>query len=380
MNGEDPLLERGGLINYAEINLTNLRNNNKIIRGLLSPEVKIISVVKADAYGHGAEQCSYALYEEGARMFAVASVHEAMQVRGCLPRGAEIIILGYTPPGCAEYLSIYGFIQTVYSSEYAEMLDKAAPSPVRVHIKVNTGMNRLGFKADENGITDVRSIIKLKKLRCEGIFTHFACADEPANPKNAAQFELFMSFVNCIESSDFKFALKHCANSGAVLNAPDTHLDAVRAGVIQYGLGLAAPNPDIFEMGMKPVMTLYSLISQIYYIKKGETVGYGASYKAEKDMRIIVMPIGYADGFIRAYKKCCVTVNGSLLPITGRICMDQCMADATDVGGELKIGGRVALFGGGALKTAEDYAEAAGTINYETVCLISKRVRRVTVT
>lgn len=357
-----------GHINYAAINLTNLRNNYNIIKKIITPPAGVICVVKADAYGHGIRYCAEALYEEGARFFAVATITEALELRKIVGSESDILIMGYTPWQYANVLSENDIIQTVYSSEYAHMLNNHADSDLRVHVKVNTGMNRLGFNTPE----DLISVKSLKYLRYEGVYTHFACSDNPADTLTMNQYR---QFINFIDSSKIEFKITHSANSGAIINFPETHLDAVRAGIILYGLKLDSHSPDITDYGMKPVMTLISTVSHIQTLKRGETVGYGATFTAQRDMKIITVSMGYADGFIRAYNKGMVTVNGKLLPVIGRICMDQFMAYATDV--DVNIGDRVYIFGDDALMKAEHYAELASTINYETVCTISKRVPRV---
>ena len=348
--------------NYAAINLSNLRDNYNVINKMITPPAGVICVVKADAYGHGIRHCADALYNAGARWFAVATIAEAIDLRLIVP-DAEILIMGYTPYQEADTLAQYNLIQTVYSPEYAAMLNDRASKTIRVHVKVDTGMNRLGFTTPEE-------LPKLPRLHYEGVYTHFACSDEPDNPMTLNQYRKFIEFIG---GSGIDFEIRHAANSGAIVNFPSTHLDMVRAGLILYGLKIACDTPDM----IKPVLTLVSSVSHIHTVKKGETIGYGASFTAQRDMRIITVSMGYADGLIRAYNKGAVTVNGKLLPIIGRICMDQFMADATDADIDIKIGDRVHIFGENALMKAEDYADLAGTINYETVCTISKRVPRI---
>jgi alanine racemase len=340
-------------INYASINLNNLRSNYNTITKLITPPAGVICVVKADAYGHGMKHCADTLYNEGARWFAVATLSEAMDLRRILP-DAEILIMGYTPCQHADMLAENNIVQTVYSTEYAITLNNNASKTIRAHVKVDTGMNRLGFTTPDE-------LPKLPYLNYEGVFTHFACADEPDNPMTMNQYR---QFINFIDNSGIDFQMRHAANSGAILNYPNTHLDMVRAGIILYTLN--------------PVLTLVSSISHIHTVKKGETVGYGATFTAQRDMKIITVSLGYADGFIRAYNKGVVTVNGKGLPVIGRICMDQFMADATDVT-DIKIGDRVYIFGDNALMKADDYADIADTINYEVVCTISKRVPRIVI-
>ena len=356
------MINENEFVNYASVNLTNLRDNYRIIKNMITPPAGVICVVKADAYGHGIRNCAETLYNAGAGWFAVATLAEATELRRILP-DAEILIMGYTPCRNADMLAEYNIVQTVYSPEYAEMLNDNATRMIRVHVKVDTGMNRLGF-------TSPYELIKLPKLHYEGIYTHFACSDEPDNPMTMIQFQRFNDFIT---GSGINFEIRHAANSGAIVNFPNTHLDMVRAGIILYGLKIKRDIPN----NIKPVMTLVSSVSHIHTMEKGGTIGYGASFTAQGDMRIITVSMGYADGFVRAYNKGIVTVNGMPLPVIGRICMDQFMADATEADTDIKIGDRVFIFGGDAIMKAEDYAELASTINYETVCAISKRVPRV---
>lgn len=351
-------------VNYASVNLTNLIYNYNKIKNIITPPSGVICVVKADAYGHGIEHCAAALYETGARKFAVATLTEAVELRNLIGDEADILIMGYTPCKYADVLSCYNIVQTIYSPDYAIELNKYALNPIRVHIKVNTGMHRLGFDSAE----DIKSIKQLNKLIYEGIYTHFACSDEPLNTMTMNQYK---KFTDIIGKCGIDFKIRHAANSGAILNFPETHLNAVRAGIILYGLN---GNPNDTNI-MKPVLTLVSTVSHIHNVRKGDTIGYGATFTAPHDMKIITISIGYADGFIRAYNKGKITVNGKLLSVTGRICMDQFMADATDL--DVKVGDRVYLFGDDAIMKTEDYAELADTINYETVCTISKRVPRL---
>ena len=377
------------MMTHAEINLSNLKNNYRIVRRIAAAQADVICVVKADAYGHGVKQCAEALYDEGARFFAVANATEALELRHILS-DVEILILGYTPHELYDKLIENNIIQTIYNFEHFN-------KNLRVHIKVDTGMNRLGFGWDANPPTAAavplplkREVKERKRIQIptsllyanevgdgergppqrwgdpEGVYTHFACADEPSNPMTLQQFDRFNSFI---DRNGLKNVIRHAANSAGIINFPQTHLDAVRAGIILYGL-------YDYE-GIKPVMTLKTIVSHVHTVRKGETVGYGAAFTAPHDMKIVTLPIGYADGFIRAYNKGFVTFNGKPLPIVGRICMDQCMTDASNIDENIKIGDEIFIFGENALCRADDFAAWASSINYETVCLISKRVPRV---
>jgi alanine racemase len=360
----------------ALINAANLRNNYRIIRNRVKPSVDVICVVKANAYGHGIDIAAPALYDEGARFFAVANIDEAVELRRILP-DCEILVLGYTAPDASRLLIDNNIIQTVYSADYARSFypaTKTADKKIRAHLKVDSGMNRLGFKNPAEIPADSD-----KYFDYEGIFTHFSCADaaESTNESDFTNLQL-KCFTDFIGDSKREFKIKHAANSAAILRYPATHLDAVRLGVILYGLKLGV-EPDICDIGMKPVMTLHTVVSHVHTIESGESVGYGAEFTADKKMKIATLAVGYADGFIRAYKKSAVTIKGQQFPIIGRICMDQCSVDISDADFDVKIGDDVFLFGDNAQIKAENLADFASTINYETTCQITARVKRISI-
>lgn len=368
---------------WAEIDLSRLRNNYAEIRRSVNAQTEVMCVVKADAYGHGAEKCAVALYEAGARWFAVSCIEEAMQLRAAfdsrLLYGSKILILGYTPPENAAMLAKYDIRQTVYSSEYAKDLSASASKQgcaVRVHFKLDTGMNRLGFDAETNAAEAILEASKLEGIAAEGLFTHFACADEDdendADSVTRKQFERFRRVDEELSQKGLHL-IRHACNSAGTVKYPEFHLDMVRVGIILYGL---LPCPiDSEKFSLLPVMTFKSTIAHIHTVRKGERVSYGGIYKAEKDVCAATVPVGYADGFIRGFAGGGIYVNGKFAPIIGRICMDQCMADISDIP-DAEVGGEVVLFGGKP-EMLDELARIAGTINYELVCLIGKRVARI---
>ncbi len=362
---------------WAEIDLRKLRSNYTAIRRSVSSSAEMMCVVKADAYGHGAERCAAALYEAGARWFAVSCLEEAMQIRTTfdshLLYGANILILGYTPPENAGLLARNDIRQTVFSLEYAHALSKEAVAQgcaVRVHFKLDTGMNRLGYDALSDAADNIIDSAKLDGIIAEGIFTHFACADEADEGKTRLQFERFRRVEEELSARGLRL-IRHVCNSAATLRFPEYHLDMVRVGIILYGL---EPFP-IENSGLSPVMTFKSIISHIHTVRAGDSVSYNGVYTAKRNVRAATVPVGYADGLLRHFADGGLYINGVCAPILGRICMDQCIVDCGAVP-SAKVGDEVVIFGGDPERLAR-LAEAAGTINYELVCLIGKRVARI---
>ncbi|MBQ4290812.1 MAG: alanine racemase [Clostridia bacterium] len=341
-------------------------------------------VVKADAYGHGAVPCCQALCKAGANFFAVSSLQEAIQVRSATEAwpGVSILILGYTPPEDADLLIRYDIHQAILSEAYAKVLNACvagaraagtvpARSRVKAHIKLDTGMNRIGFSPEEP--ETIAEVCSLDGLEPVGIFTHFAKSDEPESGMTEEQYSRFTHCLRDLEKRGIVFRIRHVCNSAAITNDPDMHLDMVRGGIELYGM-MPSPETAVPKEGLLPCMAFETVVSHIHTVKKGETIGYGGSFRAERDLRIATLPVGYADGFIRSYAKGCVYIGGRPAPIRGRICMDQCMADVTDIPAE--IGDTVTLFGT-EYQTADDLANLIGTISYEVLCLVGKRVPRI---
>jgi len=357
--------------NRAVVDLGVLERNYKRICEYAGG-AKVMCVVKADAYAHGAQRCSEVLYRAGCRLFGVSCVNEALEIRHCVG-DSDILILGIVPEAGVPLLCENNVIAALASAEEARRLASAVPEgkKLRVHIKLDTGMNRIGFAANEKGIDEIEKALSCNKFKAEGLFTHFACADEPSSDMTAAQFERFKYCEAELKKRGIEFSLRHVCNSAATVMNPEMHLDAVRAGIILYGLD---PSPAARASGLCPVMSLKTKITHIHEVEPGETVGYGATFTAERPITVATLPIGYYDGFIRAYANGTgVPFGGKDCPIVGRICMDQCMIDVT--GTDARVGDTVELFGAG--HSVERFADAAGTISYESLCLISKRVERV---
>lgn len=365
---------------WAEIDLDALKYNYRTIRKEVGEKVKFLGVVKADAYGHGSVAVASTLEKEGADYLAVSSIDEAMELR---VNGIHmpILILGHTPKEQVERLIEYDITQTVsckakafeYSIEALRLGKK-----LKIHIKVDTGMSRLGFLCNEEffetGVNGICEALNFPGLNAEGIFTHFAVADEDGDEYTKYtkhQFELFCKVIDAVEAKwGKKFDIRHCANTGAVARYPKTYLDMVRPGLLLYGYGKFAK-----EFNLEPVMTLKTTISTIKIYPKDTLISYGGIYKTTDMTRIGVVPYGYADGFFRCLsnKYSLMTPDGSAR-VLGKICMDMCMIDLTDKP-KVEVGTEIEVFGKN--NSIDDMASMAETIPYELTCAVSKRVPRL---
>lgn len=362
----------------AFVSLKNIENNLSVIKSKIKQNTKVMATVKADAYGHGVIRVSEALYNKGIRYFAVATIDEAIELRKALS-DAEILILGYTHPNKAQLVLENNIIQTVYSNDIASAFcDKIKNSgkKLRIHLAIDTGMGRIGFETAE----EVLKVSKFSELCIEGAFTHFSCADETnkdAREFTEKQFTRFVNITSELEKNGVDLKIKHCANSAAIFKYPEYQLDMVRAGIVLYGLLPNANDGDTYK-GIKPAMQLKSPISHIKSVNKGATISYGRDFIAEKPMRVATVPCGYGDGISRQLaKKGCLLVEGKRAKILGRICMDQLMIDVTDIP-KANFLSETTIFGesGGECIFADELAENLGTINYQIVCDVSKRVVR----
>ena len=372
---EDTILRR----TWAEIDLDALEHNYNIARQRTGAGVKYLGVVKADAYGHGAVQVSRKLEQLGADYLAVSSLDEARELRhGGI--AMPILILGHTPPEMVPQLIAYNITQAVTAKAKAEEYSAEAVKcggTLRVHIKVDTGMSRLGFLVRgehfEGGVDAIAASCALPGLDAEGIFTHFAVSDmdgEDCEAYTREQFGVFTHVLDALAAQGRTFRIRHCANSGALTRYPEMYLDMVRPGIALYGVG-----DDAQRLGLRPVMSLKSSISTIKIFDPDTTVSYGRTFRTTGKTRIGVLPIGYADGFFRGLSnRMAVQTAYGPAPLRGRICMDMCMVDLTGLP-HIQTGDEVTVFGEG--NPVEGMAEAAGTITYELLCAVSKRVPRV---
>lgn len=371
---------------WAEINLDAIDHNYHEIRKALNPKTKICCIVKADAYGHGAPYLSREYQRLGADWFAVSNLEEAIQLRRCAIT-RPILILGYTPPQKAEELAELNISQSVFSEEYARQLSSFASEAgveVKIHVKLDTGMSRIGFLyqqlgRDDESIDQIERVCKMKGLIPEGIFTHFAIADEGVDGEDFTlhQYGCFKEVIEILELRGIVFSVRHCSNSGAVLDYPELQLDMVRPGVILYGM---EPSGKVrHPLKLIPAMELKTVVSLLKTIQPETTVSYGRCFVTKRETVVATVPIGYADGYPRKlYDRADMLVCGKRVPVIGRVCMDQLMLDVTDVP-EVKEGNVVTVFGhdGNAFLPVDELAKLNETINYEMVCLVGKRVPRV---
>lgn len=372
---------------WADVDLDAIRLNMNHMKKNISPETKIIGVIKTDGYGHGAVPIARELEElDYLYGFAVATVEEAMILRHS---GVEkpILILGYTFPYCYEELIREEIRPTVFRydmiQELAEAVRKMNASGgnyrLKVHIKVDTGMSRIGILPNEEGLAFVKTVLQTKELEIEGIFTHFAKADEKNKAAAEHQTEVFRSFTERIErETGCRIPLCHCSNSAGIVELKNANMDAVRAGITLYGLW---PSGEVAKdiVMLTPAMEVKSRIVYVKEIASGTSVSYGGIYTAENRRRIATIPVGYGDGYPRGMSnKGVVLIKGKRAPIRGRICMDQFMVDVTDIP-DAREGDEVTLIGrdGMELITMEELGELSGRFNYELACLIGKRVPRV---
>lgn len=365
---------------WADIDLDAAKHNYQIIRERLSGGTKLCCVVKANGYGHGAVQLSKLYKKLGADYLAVSNVEEAIQLRNNnidLP----ILILGYTDPRCALELAEHNITQCVFSYDYGNALSKNAVEQgavVRIHIKLDTGMGRIGFRCVKEELDLVERVCNMRGLVHEGIFTHFASADEGSGGKEytLGQFNEFMTAISYLETNGIKFSIRHCANSATIFDYSAMHLDMVRAGIVLYGL---QPSTLLHTPGiLQPVMTLKAIINHIKIVHAGDCISYGREYEADCDVKVATIPIGYADGLWRSNSRnhMVVEVEGKFAPIIGRVCMDQCMIDVSNIP-EAKVNSKVTVYGICGDVSVDHIAEINGTINYEIVCAVGKRVPRV---
>ncbi len=350
---------------YAEIDLDAIRYNLKTIKEHVGK--KLLVVIKANAYGHGAKKVAEATCDI-ADYFAVATIEEAIQLREDNITN-PILILGYVSPEYFPDLVKYNVEQTLFDYESALLLAKAGG---KAHIAVDTGMGRIGFSTTDESVDTIKKIAALEGIKIEGIFTHFATADEKDKEFSHCQYKKFCDFVAKVEESGVNIPLKHVANSAAIIDMPSYGLDMVRSGIITYGL---KPSADVGDLNIKPALRLKTHVVYVKTVPAGTPISYGRTYVTDCEKVIATIPVGYADGYPRALSNCGrVVINGCYAPIVGRICMDQFMVDVTDIP-SVKVGDEVSLID--EMIPAEEIAALEGTINYETVCKISDRVPRI---
>lgn len=361
---------------WAEIDLSAIDNNYHQLRSTLPEGCGFLGIVKANGYGHGSVPVALRLEALGCEYLAVASLDEAIHLRqGGV--SAPILILGWTPPAYAHELMNYDLTQAIGDVETAQHYSSILNSTegtLRVHLKLETGMGRTGFQIDDpNDHSAILTLMRDHRFLIEGVFTHFAVSDEPEDPFTAVQYARFLQDITIIEGeSGQAFRYRHCANSGAVLNYPSYACDLVRPGIALYGLHPSGEDcPEL-----QPAMAVKARIAMIRRHKKGDTISYGRTFTADREMRVAVVTIGYADGLRRDLSgRFSMSVGGRLAPQIGRICMDMCMLDVTDLP-DCHQGDEVTVFGGDGL-SVNHLAKLCGTISYELLCAVSDRVPRI---
>lgn len=364
---------------WAEIDLDAIAYNTQSIKNLIKDK-ELIAIVKADCYGHGAIDVVPTLLENGASILGVAMISEALELRRN-NINAPILVLGYTPIELGEDLINNNIEQTVYDLEYAKQLSELALTlnkKVKIHIAIDTGMGRIGFLPNKNTIKEVCEICSLEGLEPIGIFSHFATSDEEDKSYSNEQLLKFTTLIKDLKSLGIDIPLKHFSNSGAIIDMPETYLNAVRPGILLYGY---YPSNEVNKgnISLKPALTLKGKIAHVKELDEDMYISYGKTFKTEKKTTIATLPIGYGDGYSRLLGNGAkVIINGKFANVVGRICMDQCMIDVTDVG-VVKTGDDVIILGevGNLRLNADDLAETLGTINYEILCMLKHRIPRV---
>ena len=368
---------------YAEVNLDAICQNIQNAMKKVGPDTKIMAIIKTDAYGHGAVPIARALSEIGCYAFGVATVPEAVQLRKA---GIEnpILILGYVFPADYDALIENNIMHAVFQYETAKALSDKAVSlgkTVTIHIKLDTGMGRIGMQPTEESVQEIQRIAALPNLEINGIFTHFASADladEESLAYTKKQYEMFTAFCRRLEEEGVHIRVRHCCSSAGLLEYPEFHLEMVRPGIVQYGYDPSEEMPSRLFVP-KPVMSLHCCVTCVKVIEPGETISYGRCFKAERPTKIATLPVGYADGYSRLLSnRVDVLIHGRRAPQVGNVCMDQCMVDVTDVP-DVAVGDEVVLFGRQGTEEIRlgELAKILGTIDHEVLCNINRRVPRV---
>ena len=362
----------------VEIDLDALKANFEEIKKATTPGTGILAVVKADAYGHGALEIAKTLIDSGAAGLCLATIDEAVELRR---HGIDVpmMTLGFTDPSRFEDAVKHDVEQSVYSFEIAKALSDEAVKQgrtCRIHIKLDTGMGRIGFKTDGSETDEIVRACSLPGIEPYGVFSHFAVADTADDEYTRQQFRLFMNQIDELGKRGITFSKRHICNSAGILRFPEMHLDLVRAGIILYGLmPPGCPEPAV-SIKLKPVMNWYAKVIHVKTVPAGTTVSYGRRFTAERTTEVTTVGIGYADGLSRRLSNGFeLIVGGKRCPIIGNICMDMCMVDTTDLDVRPVVGDRVTVFGNA--RSADELADALGTINYEITCDVGKRVRRL---
>jgi len=363
----------------AEIYLDNIVHNLSEVKRWVGKKVKIMGVVKANAYGHGACHVAKVLVENGVCYLGVATIEEALELREC-GINIPILVFGYTPLTQAEELIVNNITQTVFDINYVEDLEKIALNvgkKAKVHVKIDTGMGRIGYTDLKVAEKEIEKMMEMEGVEVEGIFSHFATSDEKDKSYAEQQFDMFKKLLERLKEKRINIPLKHMANSGAIIDLKYTYLDMVRPGIVLYG---SYPSEEVKRpLDLRQTMGFKTKIVYIKEVPEGTSISYGKTFITKRKSKIATLPVGYADGFNRLLSNNYhVLVKGKYAAVVGRICMDQTMLDVTDIEG-VEVGDDVTIFGNqdGEKITAEEIAKKLNTIPYEVYCGISRRVPRI---
>ncbi len=365
---------------WVEINLDNLAHNIREVKRVIKKDTEILAVVKADAYGHGVIESANVFLNNGANRLAVTALSEAIQLRKN-NINVPIIIFAYTPLEQSIDLLQNDVIQTIYSFEQAKAISKAGcelHKDGKVHIKLDTGMSRIGFLPNEDTIKEIVKISKLPNLMIEGIYTHFARADEESKEFTKKQYDRFNWVIDKLQKRGINIPIKHVSNSAAIIDCPEYNFDMVRAGIMLYGL-YPSGEVDKDNVDLRPAMTFKTRVVNIKKVKKGTGISYGHRHVTQEQATIGTLPVGYADGFTRILSgNAEVSIKGKRVPVVGNICMGQCMVNLSSID-NVEMDDEVVLFGDGSNNSLhiDEIADKLNTINYEIVCMVSRRVPRV---
>ena len=365
---------------WAEINLSNISHNMRELRRVTEPDARVMAVVKANGYGHGAIPVSQAVLANGADYLGVAILAEALELRQAGIE-APILIFGFTPTEQAADAVQLDIAQTVYSFAGAEAISQAAVrlgKRAKIHIKIDTGLGRLGFLTEIGTPKEIVKIAGLPGIEIEGIFTHFSVAGSGDKRYTYSQYTQFTEIISRLKSMGLEIPIKHASNSAGLIDLPDVHMDMVRAGITIYGL---YPSNEVLrdKVDLKPALCLKAQVAQVKMVPEGTSISYGRTYITKQASKVATIPLGYADGYTRLLSnKAPAIIHGQKVSQIGTICMDQFMIDVSSVSG-VQNGDEVILVGeqGGQKITVDDLANLVGTINYEIVCMLSERVPRV---
>lgn len=363
----------------ANIDLDAIYENVKNAKKLLQPETKMMAVIKADGYGHGAVEIAETI-DELVDAYGVAILEEGIELRKAGVR-KPILILGYTAPGQYNNMIAYDIATAVFTLDMAEKISETAKKMhqrAKIHLKLDTGMSRIGFSCNQKSLEEIQKISHLPNISIEGCFSHFARMDEADKRKAMAQFERFMDFTKEIENRGISLPVKHISNSAGIMEEPKVHLNMVRDGICLYGM---YPSEEVQKdrLPLKPAMEVKAWVSFVKELPPGIEIGYGGTYTTQRTTRVATIPVGYADGYPRCLSgKGWVLILGQRAPILGRVCMDQFMVDVTHIPG-VSVGTEVTLVGkdGKEEITVEEISSMAHSFQYEFVCDVGKRVPRV---